>query len=163
MFKALADSTRRALLDRLEARTGQTLGEFCDGLAMARQSVSKHLALLAGAGVVTTYPHHLHPHHGRGALAELIEPASTSRYWGVELSSDWQVGSVVSWRFGGATMADDIGVVVESNPPRRLSYYWHPIIPEFGRAIEIDAEEVARLAAEPRSKVSFDRSPRANW
>ena len=38
IFKALADASRRALLDRLHARNGQTLNELCDGLAMTRQA-----------------------------------------------------------------------------------------------------------------------------
>jgi uncharacterized protein YndB with AHSA1/START domain/DNA-binding transcriptional ArsR family regulator len=54
VFRALADPTRRRLLDRLRARNGQTLGELCDGLAMARQSASQHLGLLEDAGLVTT-------------------------------------------------------------------------------------------------------------
>src|SRR6516164_2077994 len=54
VFRALADPSRRQLLDRLNARNGQTLRELCEGLDMARQSVSKHLALLEAAGVVTT-------------------------------------------------------------------------------------------------------------
>ncbi|MFI6048692.1 ArsR/SmtB family transcription factor [Streptomyces violascens] len=53
-FKALADPSRRRLLDRLRDRNGQTLRELCAGLDMARQSVSKHLAVLEGAGLVTT-------------------------------------------------------------------------------------------------------------
>src|SRR3954452_11210722 len=54
VFKALADPGRRRLLDSLNARNGQTLRELCAGLDMARQSVSKHLAVLEGAGLVTT-------------------------------------------------------------------------------------------------------------
>lgn len=54
VFKALADPSRRALLDSLNARNGQTLRELCAGLEMARQSVSKHLAVLEEAGLVTT-------------------------------------------------------------------------------------------------------------
>jgi uncharacterized protein YndB with AHSA1/START domain/DNA-binding transcriptional ArsR family regulator len=54
VFKALADPSRRRLLDRLNARNGQSLRELCDGLDMARQSVTKHLAVLEAAGVVTT-------------------------------------------------------------------------------------------------------------
>ena len=54
VFKALADPHRRQLLDRLNARNGQTLRELCAGLDMARQSVSKHLAMLEAAGLVTT-------------------------------------------------------------------------------------------------------------
>ena len=54
VLKALADPTRRLLLDILNARDGQTLSELCEGLSMARQSVSKHLAVLEGANLVTT-------------------------------------------------------------------------------------------------------------
>jgi DNA-binding transcriptional ArsR family regulator/uncharacterized protein YndB with AHSA1/START domain len=54
VFKALADPSRRRLLDTLNERNGQTLRELCAGLAMARQSVSKHLAVLEGAGLVVT-------------------------------------------------------------------------------------------------------------
>jgi uncharacterized protein YndB with AHSA1/START domain/DNA-binding MarR family transcriptional regulator len=54
VFKALADPSRRALLDSLNADSGQTLRDLCGGLAMARQSVSKHLAVLEAAGLVTT-------------------------------------------------------------------------------------------------------------
>jgi DNA-binding transcriptional ArsR family regulator len=54
VFKALADPSRRMLLDSLNADSGQTLRELCGGLAMARQSVSKHLAVLEAAGLVTT-------------------------------------------------------------------------------------------------------------
>src|SRR5271156_2465404 len=54
VFKALADPSRRMLLDRLNAHNGQTLRQLCAGLDMARQSVSKHLAVLEAAGLVTT-------------------------------------------------------------------------------------------------------------
>ncbi|MFD0418496.1 ArsR/SmtB family transcription factor [Streptomyces sp. NPDC127108] len=54
VFKALADPSRRRLLDRLRDRNGQTLRELCAGLDMARQSVSKHLAVLEAAELVTT-------------------------------------------------------------------------------------------------------------
>ncbi|RYF94434.1 MAG: ArsR family transcriptional regulator [Caulobacteraceae bacterium] len=52
VFRALADPSRRALLDRLFARNGQTLLELCDGLAMSRQAVSKHLGVLEDANLV---------------------------------------------------------------------------------------------------------------
>ena len=52
MFKALADSSRRELLDRLHAKNGQTLTELCAGLAMTRQAVTQHLALLEDANLV---------------------------------------------------------------------------------------------------------------
>jgi DNA-binding transcriptional ArsR family regulator len=54
VFKALADPTRRELLDRLRADNGQTLGELCERMAMTRQAVSKHLAVLEKANLVAT-------------------------------------------------------------------------------------------------------------
>jgi uncharacterized protein YndB with AHSA1/START domain len=54
VFRALADPSRRRLLDSLNSRNGQTLGELCGQLAMARQSASKHLAVLEEASLVTT-------------------------------------------------------------------------------------------------------------
>lgn len=52
-FKALADTTRRTVLDRLRERNGQTLNELCAGLGMARQSVTQHVDVLARANLVT--------------------------------------------------------------------------------------------------------------
>ncbi|MDE3106044.1 MAG: helix-turn-helix transcriptional regulator [Acidobacteriota bacterium] len=52
VFKALADASRRTLLDRLRQRNGQTLGELCDGLQMTRQAVAKHLGILRQANLV---------------------------------------------------------------------------------------------------------------
>jgi DNA-binding transcriptional ArsR family regulator len=54
VFKALADPTRRKLLDRLHAENGQTLSELCERLAMTRQAVTKHLVLLEEANLVVT-------------------------------------------------------------------------------------------------------------
>ncbi|KYG21918.1 ArsR family transcriptional regulator [Bradyrhizobium sp. AT1] len=57
VFKALADASRRSLLDRLHTRNGQTLNELCEGLAMTRQAVTKHLVILEEANLVTTIKH----------------------------------------------------------------------------------------------------------
>src|SRR5690348_13526325 len=54
VFKALADASRRELLDRLRAENGQTLNELCVRLSMTRQAVSKHLAILEEANLVAT-------------------------------------------------------------------------------------------------------------
>src|SRR5471032_2077102 len=54
VFKALADPSRRDLLDRLRADNGQTLGQLCERLDMTRQVVSKHLGLLEEANLVAT-------------------------------------------------------------------------------------------------------------
>jgi DNA-binding transcriptional ArsR family regulator len=59
LFKALADPTRRAVLDELQDRDGQTLFELCSRLVMrhnvvsSRQAVSQHLDVLEAAGLVT--------------------------------------------------------------------------------------------------------------
>ncbi|HEY1504041.1 MAG TPA: helix-turn-helix transcriptional regulator [Stellaceae bacterium] len=54
VFRALADPTRRRLLDRLRARNGQSLSELCDRADMTRQAVTKHLAILEAANLVAT-------------------------------------------------------------------------------------------------------------
>jgi len=57
VFKALADASRRSLLDRLHVKNGQTLNELCEGLDMTRQAVTKHLAILEDANLVSTIRH----------------------------------------------------------------------------------------------------------
>ena len=54
VFKALGDPTRRYLLDRLHEDNGQTLGELCERLDMARQSATQHLAVLEAANLIST-------------------------------------------------------------------------------------------------------------
>ena len=54
VFKALADPTRRKLLDLLSEKNGQTLGQLCENLDMARQSATQHLELLEAANLVST-------------------------------------------------------------------------------------------------------------
>jgi DNA-binding transcriptional ArsR family regulator/uncharacterized protein YndB with AHSA1/START domain len=218
VFRALSDPSRRSLLDNLNQHNGQTLRELCAGLDMARQSVSKHLAVLEEANLVTTLRrgreklHFLNAapinaiadrwisHYDRQraeALADLktalehhpmsttnvtsqatefvyttyikttpeklwqalIDPAFTSRYWGVELTSDWQVGSAVTWEYKGVTMVDAAQTVLVADVNRHLAYTWHSITPEFGALIGSSPEEVAALAAERRSNVSFELEP----
>jgi DNA-binding transcriptional ArsR family regulator len=52
VFKALADPSRRRLLDRLRRKNGLTLNVLCEGMEMSRQAVTKHLALLEEANLV---------------------------------------------------------------------------------------------------------------
>ena len=54
VFKALADPSRRKLLDELHANNGQTLSQLCEHLEMSRQAVTKHLVLLEEANLVAT-------------------------------------------------------------------------------------------------------------
>ena len=222
VFRALADPSRRRLLDRLHTRSGQTLRDLCADIEMARQSVSKHLAVLEAAGLVTTRRrgreklHYLNAapinaiadrwlsKYDRAraqALADLktaletpkepthtmpetlsaqdpfvyttyirttperlwqalTDPTFTLRYWGVAIESEWKAGATMVWRQGDVVMADPAQVVLESDPPRRLSYTWHTMTPEFGAACGFDDETLARLAAERRSKVTFEIEPR---
>jgi DNA-binding transcriptional ArsR family regulator/uncharacterized protein YndB with AHSA1/START domain len=208
VFRALADPSRRRLLDSLNGRGGQSLRELCAGLDMARQSVSKHLAVLAEANLVTTVRrgreklHYLNAapindiaerwinryHRQRvDALSDLkkaledspmhkpefvyktyirttperlwqalTEPAFTQRYWGTTLQTDWHVGSPMTWDERGVTIADPAQVVLESEPYRRLSYTWHTFTPEWAEAHGFSAELLTTMAAERRSKVTFE-------
>ncbi len=168
VFKALADPTRRLLLDRLHERNGQTLGELCGHLDMARQSATQHLGILEAANLVTTVRqgrsklHYLNPvpiheiserwidkfeQPRLGALSTGTRPAFvyviyieatpevvwnaltdaelTGTYWGHSNVSDWQVGS--TWehrRIDGSGIADVVGRVELSDPPRRLVTTW---------------------------------------
>jgi DNA-binding transcriptional ArsR family regulator/uncharacterized protein YndB with AHSA1/START domain len=213
VFRALSDPSRRRLLDSLNGQNGQTLRELCAGLDMARQSVSKHLAILEEASLVTTVRRGREKLHYLNAapiseIAErwisrydrqrvealsdlrnalegsamdkpefvyttyirttpeqlwrgLTDPAFTRRYWGLALESDWKTGSPVTVRLDkdGVTITDPAQVVLESDPYRRLAYSWHTFTPEWAAAYGISAEEVARFASEPRSKVTFDIVP----
>ena len=78
VFAALADPTRRALLDRLHETSGQTLSELCGGLGMTRQAVTKHLGILEAANLVATRRqgreklHYLNPVPIQGIAARWI-------------------------------------------------------------------------------------------
>ncbi|UJQ94746.1 ArsR/SmtB family transcription factor [Mariluticola halotolerans] len=54
VFKALADPSRRKLLDLLYEQNGQTLGQLCEHLEMARQSATQHLGILEDANLIST-------------------------------------------------------------------------------------------------------------
>jgi uncharacterized protein YndB with AHSA1/START domain/DNA-binding transcriptional ArsR family regulator len=211
VFRALADPSRRRLLDSLNARGGQSLRELCGEMDMARQSVSKHLALLEAASLVTAVwrgrekLHYLNaePINAIGerwirkydrervhALADLkraledipvqkpefvyttyikttperlwqalIDPAFTRRYWGATFVSDWKAGSPMTWEYGGVRIADPAQVVLESDPYRRLAYTWQTVTPEFAKTVGFNDEYFAKVAAERRSKVSFEIEP----
>jgi uncharacterized protein YndB with AHSA1/START domain/DNA-binding transcriptional ArsR family regulator len=211
IFKALADPSRRRLLDSLNARNGQRLHELCAGLDMARQSVSKHLAVLEEANLVTTVRHgreklhylnavpihaladrwiHQYDRRRVEALADLkqaleatpmgdpafvyttfirttpeqlwralTDPAFTRRYWGVAFETDWHPGSAMVWEENGHRTADPEQVVLEAQPHRRLAYTWHTPTPEWAAGAGIDEDVRATLAAEARSRVTFELEP----
>jgi uncharacterized protein YndB with AHSA1/START domain/DNA-binding transcriptional ArsR family regulator len=175
VFKALADPTRRRLLDSLRQDNGQTLGRLCGQLDMARQSATQHLGVLEEANLISTVwrgrekLHYLNPvpiHHiqhrwmapfDQVRLRELdaikrhaeeldmtadkptfvyvtyiqstpqrvwhalTDADLTAEYWGHSNVSEWQVGS--PWehrRVDGSNIADVVGTVLESTPPKRL-------------------------------------------
>ena len=174
VFKALADPTRRYVLDQLRRNNGQTLGELCQHLNMARQSATQHIDILQRANLVTTLRrgrerlHYLNPvpiyelqerwidkfeHPRLRALRAIRRRAEepdmadrptfvyvtyiestpekvwhaltdadlTADYWGHSNVSNWQAGS--RWehqRTDGSGIADVVGTVVETDPPRRL-------------------------------------------
>ena len=177
IFKALADPTRRGLLDRLHQHNGQTLSQLCEGVEMARQSATQHLGVLETANLVSTVRrgreklHYLNPGplydiqerwidkfeiprlrtlstvKRRAEEARTDKPTFvyityiestpervwdaltdadvTAEYWGHSNVSDWQVGS--RWehrRTDGTGIADVVGEVVDSVPPRRLVTTW---------------------------------------
>jgi DNA-binding transcriptional ArsR family regulator/uncharacterized protein YndB with AHSA1/START domain len=213
VFRALSDPSRRRLLDSLNQRNGQTLRELCAGLDMARQSVSKHLAILEDANLVITVRrgreklHYLnaapindiaerwinrYDQQRVAALSDLkkaledtpmdkpefvyttyirttpeqlwrglTDPAFTRRYWRIEFESDWKTGSTWTLRLDQADVkiADPDQVVLESDPYRRLSYTWHTFTPEWAAAYDVSDEYLAKVASEPRSKVTFDLEP----
>ena len=209
---AAAVTGRRRLLDSLNTRNGQTLSELCADMDMARQSVSKHLAVLEAAQLVTTVwqgrekLHYLNPapinaiserwinQYDRDrvrALSDLkraledhpmdkpsfvyttfirstpervwqalTEPAFTERYWGVAFDSDWNPGSTMILHQWDLAIADPGQVVLEAEPYQRLAYTWHTFTPEWqeqaAERVGFPKEFLERVAAEPRSKVSFD-------
>jgi DNA-binding transcriptional ArsR family regulator/uncharacterized protein YndB with AHSA1/START domain len=211
VFKALADPSRRRLLDSLNGRNGQTLRELCAGLDMARQSVSKHLAVLEAAALVTTVRsgreklHYLNAapineiserwidHYDRERVRSLAnlkraledtpmskpdfvyttyiettperlwqaltDPEFTKQYWKTTFETDWKPGSQMTWVYAGVRMVDPEQVVLESEPHRRLSYTWHTFTPEFAEAVGLSDDDLAKLAKERRSTVTFDIEP----
>lgn len=211
VFKALADASRRRLLDSLNTRNGQSLQELCSGLDMARQSVSKHLALLEAANLVTTVRkgreklHYLNAEpinaiadrwisrydrrrvHALADLKKALEatpmdadafvyttyirttperlwqaltdPAFTRRYWGTAFTTDWRPGSPMVWEEAGARTAHPDQVVLEADAPHRLSYTWHTFTPEWAASAGVAEDVLAKIAAEPRSRVTFEIEP----
>jgi uncharacterized protein YndB with AHSA1/START domain len=86
----------------------------------------------------------------------LTDPAFTERYWGIAFESDWKAGSTMVLHHEGVSVADPEQVVLEADPFRRLSYTWHTFTPEWAEAMGISEDVRAQIAAEPRSKVTFD-------
>lgn len=90
----------------------------------------------------------------------LTEPAFTKRYWqGIEFETDWKPGSTITWHHAGVALEDPEQRVLEADRPRRLSYTWNKMTPEFAATWGLDADFAARAQKEPRSKVTFELEP----
>jgi uncharacterized protein YndB with AHSA1/START domain len=89
----------------------------------------------------------------------LTERAFMERYWGVVVESDWEAGSAITWEKNGLRQSDPRQVVLEADPPRRLSYTWHAITPEWNEVTSLGEERYRRAAAEPLSHVTFELEP----
>src|SRR3954466_4911274 len=101
VFRALADPTRRQLLDSLRTQGGQSLSQLGAELDMARQSVSKHLAILEAAGLVTTV------RHGREKLHYLNAAPIT------EIGERW----ISHYDRGRADALADLKRALQEDPP----------------------------------------------
>jgi uncharacterized protein YndB with AHSA1/START domain len=86
----------------------------------------------------------------------LTDSRFTKRYWNLSFDTDWKPGSPMVWDNQGTRIEDPEQVVLESDPYTRLSYTWHTFTPELAAATGFTAEQQATLAAEPRSKVTFE-------
>ena len=91
--------------------------------------------------------------------AALTEPAFTRRYWDMRFDSTWAQGAPMAWCHRDAVIADPEQVVLEADPPHRLSYTWHSFTPEWAASYDVDEELRARLATEARSRVTFILEP----
>lgn len=108
VFRALADGSRRKLLDRLNERNGQSLRELCTGLEMSRQAVSKHLAVLESAGLVTAV------RHGREKL-HYLNPVPIH-----ELADRW----IGRYERGRLTALSTLRQALEGNPLNKPAFVY---------------------------------------
>lgn len=86
----------------------------------------------------------------------LTEPNWTTRWWKVAFHSDWQVGSTLDVEQSGVVISDPEQLILEATKFRRLAYTWHTFTPEWAAVHGFSDEFLAAVAAEPRSRVSFD-------
>ena len=89
----------------------------------------------------------------------LTEPTFTRLWWQTSFETDWMVGSPMIWDNNGIIIDEPEQVVLESDPFRRLAYTWHTFTPEWAESLALTDEARDRLAAEPRSKVTFEIEP----
>ncbi|MFG3037370.1 SRPBCC family protein [Streptomyces sp. NPDC048330] len=89
----------------------------------------------------------------------LTDPELTRRFWGVAFETDWTPGAPMVWDEGGRSTSDPEQVVLAAEPGRLLSYTWHTFTPAWAEAVGLGHEVYERLAAERRSRVTFEIEP----
>ena len=87
-------------------------------------------------------------------------PPSPRRYWDIDFETDWQPGSPMTWgQATASTIADPEQVVLEADPPRRLSYTWHTFTPEWAAAVGFERRARARSRPSPVRRSCSRSSP----
>jgi uncharacterized protein YndB with AHSA1/START domain len=120
-------------------------------------------------GITMSKPEFVYTIYIRTTLEQLwrglTDPAFTRCYWGLTWESDWKPGSASTLRLDkdDVAIADPAQVVLEPDPCRRLSYTWHSFTPEWAAAYDVGDDHLAKVAAEPRSKVTFDIEPQGEY
>ncbi|WP_326798827.1 metalloregulator ArsR/SmtB family transcription factor [Streptomyces sp. NBC_01808] len=142
VFRALADGSRRELLDRLNERNGQTLRELCTGLEMSRQAVSKHLAVLESAGLVTAV------RHGREKL-HYLNPVPIH-----EVADRW----IGRYERGRLTALSALKQALEGNPLKKPAFVYTIYI-------ETTAEKLYEALTTPEFLKQYHGgwAPRSDW
>src|SRR5438445_12014030 len=115
VFKALADPTRRSLLDELYEHDGQSLSALERRLPMTRFGVMKHLRVLEEAGLVTTRRHGREKHHFLNPVPiRLVHDRWVSKY-----AEPWASGlSELKHRLEDATMEKVFEIYIKTSPER---------------------------------------------
>src|SRR6478735_4160276 len=151
-FRALADPSRRQLLDSLNGRNGHGRVEALADLKLALEEAPMDKPSFVYTTYIRTTPEQL--------WQALTDPAFTLRYWGIGMQSDWKPGSPILLQWGpGQDFRDIEQIVLQSDPFRRLSYRWHNYQREHAEMFGWSDERFAELVKEPRSKVTFELEP----
>jgi uncharacterized protein YndB with AHSA1/START domain/DNA-binding transcriptional ArsR family regulator len=157
VFKALADASRRELLDRLFQRNGQTLLELTEGLEMTRFGVMKHLAVLEEAGLITTRKVGREKHHFLNPVPiRLIHDRWVSKYAAPFAAALVQLKQTVEGAMAGQNT--QIYQVFIDAPPERV---WQAITdPAFSKRVPFFFRVESTFAVgDPIRWVMDDRAP----
>jgi uncharacterized protein YndB with AHSA1/START domain/DNA-binding MarR family transcriptional regulator len=152
IFRALADPTRRDLLDELFRRDGQSLGALAGRFDMTRVAVAKHLRLLEDAGLVTTQRRGREKLHYLNAVPiQLIHERWVSKY-----TEAWAAGLVDLKRDLEASMEKIFEIYIRTTPER----LWHAITdPSVRSRYQFGARVESGWSPGSRYEVGHDQGP----